>query len=123
MIRRLLAAVGRKVIGDAPAAERKVPGAAHAGHPDHGAPLSDVEKIAIAAGVLATRGPAWADATPLGVYRRAALDHAERQQLQADVEGMEVAHHDLLLVSGKSGTRIPDVLAMEATAYLEGEAR
>ncbi|GAA1992620.1 hypothetical protein GCM10009718_32910 [Isoptericola halotolerans] len=99
------------------------------GRPDHppravrtsSAPLSDVERVAIATGVMTQRGPAWADTTPLGVHRRLAHELAEIHALQADAEGMEIAHHDLLLVSAKSGTHIPDVLALEATAYLTAE--
>lgn len=109
MIRRFLR---RFLVAQDPAPARK---------PAPSAMERDALALAVATGVLAQRVPAWADMSEAGVRRRRLIEHIEVTQLQADAEGMEIAHHDLLLVSAKSGTHIPDVLALEATAYLTAE--
>jgi hypothetical protein len=138
VIRRLLAAIGRKVVGDDPNPQPSVldvldgQGAplsaaevrAYCDDLDaRTAPLSDVERVALAAGVLATRGPASTDTSPLGVHRRMARDVAQVHELQKDERGFLLAYQDLLTTAGKSGTHIPDVLASELVACLEGDAR
>ncbi|WP_402465685.1 hypothetical protein [Isoptericola aurantiacus] len=122
MIARLLAAIGRKIVQPDPHPQRKpAPSAVEdfiSAQVEPAAPLSEHERSALA---LSCRVPAAYDTSDQGPRRRTLLEFAEVQQLQADAEGMEIAHHDLLLVSAKSGTPIPDVLALEATAYLTAE--